>query len=381
MQNRLLYDVSDLSEGTKEMARNLVAGEITNEGKARKIYQYLQEKVRYISVQIGIGGWKPMLASDVDKLAYGDCKALTNYTKALLDAVGVPSYYTILWAGDDEVDIIKDFPSMQGNHAILGVPDGEEIHWLECTEQDKPFGFTGNFTDDRDVLVITPEGGKIVHTKAYPDEENLQAYKASVRINADGGISGTLEGKYEGLQYDDKYYWDKKTDKEQTIYYKERWSYINGLSIESKSFNDNKKDIIFTEDLKIKAVNYASNVGDDLLLCPNVFNRAQYIPTRNNDRVQDLYISEGYKDIDEVDILIPDNYSIDYLPEKTTIETKFGSYSIAISEIEKNKISFSRTLIIKKGSFPPEDYKAYRTFRKKIVKLDKSKIFLKRKTT
>jgi len=381
MQNRLLYDVSDLSEGTKEMARNLVAGETTNEGKARIIYQYLQEKVRYISVQIGIGGWKPMLASDVDKLAYGDCKALTNYTKALLDAVDVPSYYTILWAGNDEVDIIKDFPSMQGNHAILGVPDGEEIHWLECTEQDKPFGFTGNSTDDRDVLVITPEGGKIVHTKAYPDEENLQVYKASVRINADGGISGSLEGKYEGLQYDGKYYWDKKTDKEQTIYYKERWSYINGLSIESKSFNDNKKDIIFTEDLKIKAVNYASNVGDDLLLCPNVFNRSQYIPTRNVDRVQDLYISEGYKDIDEVDIFIPDNFSIDSLPEKTTIETKFGSYSIAITDIEKNKISFSRTLIIKKGTFPPEEYKAYRTFRKKIAKLDKSKILLKRKTT
>ncbi len=55
----------------------------------------MQDKTRYISVQIGIGGWKPMLADDVNKLGYGDCKGLTNYTKALLEAVDVPSYYTL----------------------------------------------------------------------------------------------------------------------------------------------------------------------------------------------------------------------------------------------------------------------------------------------
>ena len=83
MQNRLLNNVSDLPESTIVEINNLVRNETTNEAKARIVYNYVQEKVRYISVQIGIGGWKPMLASNVDKLSYGDCKALTNYTKAL----------------------------------------------------------------------------------------------------------------------------------------------------------------------------------------------------------------------------------------------------------------------------------------------------------
>ena len=51
--------------------------------KAKIVYKYMQEKTRYISVQVGIGGFKPMLAKDVDRLGYGDCKALSNYTKAL----------------------------------------------------------------------------------------------------------------------------------------------------------------------------------------------------------------------------------------------------------------------------------------------------------
>jgi hypothetical protein len=261
------------------------------------------------------------------------------------------------------------------------VPDGDEIYWLECTEQDKPFGFTGNFTDDRDVLVITPEGGNIVHTKSYSDEENLQEYKASVHVNADGGISGYLDGKYQGLQYDGKYRWDKKTNDEQVSAYKERWSYINGLSVESKSFIDNKLDIVFAEKLTIKAPNYATKIGDDLLLCTNVFNRSEYVPPRITNRVQDLYISQGFKDIDKLDIIIPANYKIDSLPEDTTIETKYGSYSISFSEVSKNKIEYNRQLIIRKGTFPPAEYKAYRSFRKKITKLDKSKILLKLKTT
>jgi hypothetical protein len=380
MQNSLLYDVDDLPNGTKEMAKSLVKGETTNEGKARIIYQYLQDKVRYISVQIGIGGWKPMLASDVDKLSYGDCKALTNYTKVLLDAVGVPSYYTILYAGDSERDIINDFSSMQGNHAILGVPEGDEIIWLECTEQDKPFGYLGNFTDDRDVLIVTKEGGKIVHTKVYSDEENLQEYRASVRINDAGGMTGFLEGKYQGLQYDGKYYWDKKTDEEKRTAYKERWDYINGLMIESIKLNDNKTDIVFTEKLNINASNYATKIGDDLLLCANVFNQSQYIPSRISNRKQELFIGEGYKDIDHLDITLPEGYTVESLPEDTIMESKFGSYSISFKELAENKIEYKRNLLIKKGTYPSEDYPAYRSFRKKIAKLDKSKILLKLKT-
>jgi hypothetical protein len=160
MQSALLNDVNDLPEGTIEQIKNLVKNETTNIEKAKKVYEFVQNKVRYISVQIGVGGWKPMLASEVDKLSYGDCKALTNYTKALLDAVGIPSYYTVLYAGSTGLDFSDDFSLLQGNHAILGIPEADEIVWLECTSQDAPFGFGGSFSDDRNVLIITPEGGK-----------------------------------------------------------------------------------------------------------------------------------------------------------------------------------------------------------------------------
>ncbi len=166
----ILIGTTNLSEEAKAKIKTLVGTETDPIKKAKIVYKFVQEKSRYVSVQVGIGGFKPMLASDVDRLGYGDCKALSNYTRALLEVVGVPSYYTELYGDRDIRDIEADFFSIQGNHVILCVPHKDESIFLECTSQDDPFGFQANFTDDRDVVVMKPEGGEIIHTKKYHDK-------------------------------------------------------------------------------------------------------------------------------------------------------------------------------------------------------------------
>lgn len=377
MEKSLLSDVNQLSEGTIARVKSLVANETTNEGKARKIYQFVQDKVRYVSISIGIGGWKPMLAADVDKLSYGDCKALTNYTKALLDVVGVPSYYTVLYGDSSERNIISDFTSMQGNHVILGVPNEDGITWLECTSQDLPYGFIGDFTDDRDVLIITPEGGKIAHTKVYITEENTQENVSKVKVDSKGNVIASFQSVSKGLQYDDKYLLPKEKKEDLDEKYKNKWSYINGFTINSVDLNNNKEDIIFTENLSLTIPNYANPVGNDYLFCANIFNQSQYIPPRIDSRKQNLYIGSGFIDIDTVEVEIPENFVVDGLPEETVLETKFGKYQMGFSKNSDNKLIYSRKMTLNKGEFPPSEYENFRDFLRSIARLDKTKILLK----
>ena len=153
--------------------------------KARLIYEYAQNKTRYISIQLGIGGWMPMLASDVDNLGYGDCKALTNYTKSLLESQGIASNYAVVYGGEETESIDKDLVSMQGNHVILNIPHPGEDVWLECTSQTHPFNYLGDFTDNRDVLLVKPSGGEIVTTKKYKTSENSIHTITELKLNKD----------------------------------------------------------------------------------------------------------------------------------------------------------------------------------------------------
>jgi transglutaminase-like putative cysteine protease len=130
MHDQLLTGTEAVPQSTKEDVIRLTQGIDSNLEKARIVYQYIQDRTRYISIQIGIGGWKPMSAMEVDQLGYGDCKGLTNYTKSLMEIAGVDAYYTVVYGGKEIIDLDSEFSSLQGNHVILTLPtDGEPYFW------------------------------------------------------------------------------------------------------------------------------------------------------------------------------------------------------------------------------------------------------------
>lgn len=178
---------------TVEKVKQLVKGIDHPREQVKKIYEFSQQKNRYISVQIGIGGLQPMKAEEVDRLGYGDCKALTNYTMALLEAAGIPAIYTEVHAGNHKKDYLPDFASaFQGNHAILCVPLPQDTIWLECTSREAPMGYLGTFTDDRKVLLCTENGGVIARTKSYHPGQNRQIRTAQINLLAEGHITGRI---------------------------------------------------------------------------------------------------------------------------------------------------------------------------------------------
>ena len=181
----LLKGLDEIPEETRSQIAQLVADAPTQKEKVKRIYQYVQDNTRYISVQLGIGGLRPYPASEVEEMGYGDCKGLTNYTMALLRTAGIKAYYAEVWAGKEKRDIDPEFASIQGNHVILNVPLEEEEIWLECTSQTMPFNFLGDFTDDRYVLLLTPDGGVMKRTPKYAEQENVLISHGEIQLDAD----------------------------------------------------------------------------------------------------------------------------------------------------------------------------------------------------
>lgn len=376
---KILSGTIALSEETIAKMKALVGNEQDPIGKAKIIYNYVQQKSRYVSIQVGIGGFKPMEASDVDRLGYGDCKALSNYTRALLNAVDVPAYYTILYGDQDKMNIESDFVSVQGNHVILTIPVKDQFVWLECTSQDVPFGYQANFTDDRDVLIIKPEGAEIIRTTNYQDKNNAQKTIGHYSISEDGAIEGSVVIASEGSQYNQKYHLETKSELDREVHYKNYWENIGNLKLNKISFSNDKDKVLFAENIAVSAGNYGVLNSNKMIFVVDAFNQYSGNIKRIRNRKTPFEIQRGWYDTDEISVALPENFDVESLPNTFELNSKFGEYKTEIVKAEPTKLVYKRSLWLKKGRYPNTDYEDYRLFMEQIARNDNAKIVLTKK--
>jgi len=131
------------AEKTKNELDEIIGSETDKLKITKLIYDYVQKQTRYIFIGLDEGGYKPMSSGTVHKYKYGDCKALSFYTKSLLDLYDIPANYVEINAGTSRTAMHDEtFASIgQGNHIILNVPMGDSNIWLECTSNDMPSTF------------------------------------------------------------------------------------------------------------------------------------------------------------------------------------------------------------------------------------------------
>jgi len=186
----------DLPENFKKNILSLIGNTVDPYERIKILYDHLQDNFRYVSVQLGIGGWQTITADEVVKYSYGDCKGLTNLMKAMLAVAEIESNYTLVYAGEKADDIAVDLPSNQFNHVILQVPmpGGQSPIWLECTSNSLPAGYLGSFTRDRHVLVVKENGGYLTKTPSY-NTFGWNTIKNSSEIIIDPGGNASIQTK------------------------------------------------------------------------------------------------------------------------------------------------------------------------------------------
>lgn len=161
-----------LDDKTKLELKMIIGEEKDTLAMIEKLYKHLQATMRYVSISFGIGGFKPFSAQYVHRNKYGDCKALSNYMKAILRFAGVPSNYTLVFGGPNPQMLFDSVAINVFNHAILTVPLKNDTLFLECTSSISPTGYQGKFTGNRKALIIDGQNSKLVHTTKYNHTHN-----------------------------------------------------------------------------------------------------------------------------------------------------------------------------------------------------------------
>ena len=379
--------ISMLNEGRDQLSpqRQIEIRELVKDLKdttqiVRRLYEFMQNRTRYVGIQLGIGGFQPFPAETVDRLGYGDCKALSNYMKALLKAVGISSVYTVAGAASNLGITMTDFPTNhQSNHIILCVPLRSDTLWMECTSQTAPFGYMSPFTAGRKALNITSGEGKIVNIPLLSASQSTQNRTADVQVNPDGSIQANVKTKYSGYQFDNvsETLTESKQEQEKALY---QDLSITGLVISGLSYEVNKDKIPnATESVSLSSPMFATRTGSRLFIPLNIFNQIKTAPSRVDNRRMPVYRAYAFADKDSVIMHLPKGFQPESIPKGKTFATEFGEYKSTIT-VMNDQLVYFRELKINRGTWPKERYSALVDFYTAIINADKVKLVLKEET-
>ncbi|MDH7461445.1 DUF3857 domain-containing protein [Chitinophagaceae bacterium 26-R-25] len=370
----LKKDRDALPADIKTKVHELTDGIADPRKKVTVLYDFLQKNTHYISVQLGIGSWQPFEATYVASKRYGDCKALSNYMFSLLKEAGVPSCYALVVAESNY--FLSDFPSSQFNHVILCVPLAKDTIWLECTNQTKAPGYMGGFTGGHYSLLVNEDGGTLVKTPGYKMNDNLQVRRISATVDGTGNTEIHENGQYQAIQSEDLHnlinYFAKDKQLEKLM---EEFD-LPQYDVVSFNYKEDKSLIpVVYEDVQLSAIGYASVTGKRLFVVPNILSKLQGKPATDETRKYDLVLDLEYKDIDTVEIKIPDGYVPESVPQPQQITTKFGKYTSTV-KVDGNKIYYYRSMERNSGRFAPAGYNEFVQFYEQIYKADRSKVVM-----
>jgi len=184
-----------------DRVKELTGGLATSWEKLAAVAGFVQDKIRFVAVEIGEGGWRPRPASKTLYNHYGDCKDKSVLMRAMLQSVGISSV-TALANTAWFVDVEPDFPSpFVFNHAIVAIPidqlpgmqpmpDASAKGWLffDPTNESTPLGQLPAPLQGTKVLLTGETDQLLVSLPRSPPERNKRNYSAHIQLREDGSF-------------------------------------------------------------------------------------------------------------------------------------------------------------------------------------------------
>ena len=372
-------DMSTLSAPRIAEIRKMTDTIKSDKDKVKFLYKYMQQNMRYVGIQLGIGGYKPFPATFVDEKKYGDCKALSNYMRALLKAVDIPSYYALIRAGENEEPADYAFPNNNFNHAILCVPLKNDTTWLECTSNTQPFGELGSFTENRNALLITEDGGRLVNTPKSTAQENQFNSEAHIELLPDGGAKAQVKvlstGGYREMFIGMA---SQKTDEQKEFllrYFnmKQPASFDFKISPDKAEINQMNMDLEYDKFCDVLA-------GDKQFYRPRIFDLWSLTVPVLDKRLSDFCLPHPMQKSCVTIIDLPAGFEVETLPANTSLKFTYGNYEINyVYNKDKNQVVSTAKFVLNNQVIPAAKYTEMQQYMDGVAKAQNKKLVIKKK--
>jgi len=347
----------DLQAKTKE----IVAGKTSTLDKIAALAAFAQRDVRYVAIEIGIGGIQPHAAGEVFTNRYGDCKDKVTVLSAMLREIGVDSYYVLANATRGVIE--PAFASMAScNHAIIAIklpadvptknlyavvthPKLGKLLFFDPTNETMPIGYLPEELQESRVVLVTQDGGEVIDVPAHPPEANRMQVLAKLKLESNGVLAGDVREVRTGALAANmrQYLTSLKNDTERKQYVERRFArhmtQSNVADLVIENLDEIEKELVFR--CKLSATGYSKLAAGLLLVRPRVFGQKPEGTIDLKER-KFGYVTQGPSlETDEFEIAMPPGLAADELPSPVTIATKAVTYS-SESKFDQDVLRYKR---------------------------------------
>ncbi len=358
----------DLVNELTEMTKNE-----TEAGKVKKIYEYLQNNTRYISVQVGVGGVQPIPAKEVYANGYGDCKGLSNLMKAMLSAIGIKSNYVLVEAGENPDVVDNSFIYDPFNHAILCVPLQQDTTWLECTSRFNPCGYQGGFTGNRKALVIEKSNSHLVSTHSYDHNDNTATASLTAKLEEGGDLQVDISMMCRNESQDLLRQLQHEADPSIKERYWQSAFSLPSYVVNRVVINAHKEQAVANVDLKLTVSKAVSVSGTRMFMTPVFTNTVHERLLKDTARVNALYFNSAFTEIDTFLFVIPETYRLESGGKTLALSNEFGSFEMR-TEVNNGTLTIVRKRIQYRGTFDKTKFNDFVKFNNDMYQAERTKL-------
>jgi hypothetical protein len=375
-------------------AEELTAGKTDFYDKAEAIGEFMQQKIRYFAIEMGVGGYQPNPAEAIFRGRYGDCKDKATLLSAMLGSVGIHS--ALLMVDTERGVVDPEAPSIWGNHMIaaIEIPKGYEsrkLHSVVTTKTGKrylifdptwyltPFGQLEDNLQGSYGVLLEGKDSQVIELPVMDPTLNTIRRSGKFELSADG----TLKGKITDLRFGDlaesrRSVFSSEDEKKQQEYMNKliaqdfSGASMTGLKVENASALE--KDLTTTFDLQ--ANHFASFAGPLLMVRPRVLG-SYGLDVDRKPRHVEINLEQTMQGKDEYDIELPAGYVVDELPDPVKVDVGFASY-VSATELHGRVLHYSRTYTVKQVTVPADKYAQVQELAAAIAADEESRAILKR---
>jgi hypothetical protein len=393
----LISERLEASPEIKQQVATLIAGKTTTLQKMQAFANFVQQDIRYVAIELGIGGYQPHPAAEVFSHRYGDCKDKATLMRSMLREIGIDSYHVLIYTERDAVR--QQTPANHGfNHAILAIklPEGVDDPSLAATIQHPklgrllffdptneliPFGQLPGYEQASYALLVTPDGGELIETPEESPVMNSIRRSAKLTLDPTGGIKGDVEEIRLGMRASSERHRlslvTKDTDRIKPIEEILGGSLTTFHITKASLVNFQQTDQPFGFRYSFVSDNYAKNAGDLLLLRPRVIGVKSegFLETKEPRRFP-IELEEPSRDTDSFEITIPSGYVVDDIPPAVDADFDFASYH-SKTVVNGNVVDYTRTFEIKELTVPVDKAEELRKLYRLIATDERNTVVLK----